>query len=1043
MQISEISIKRPVLATVMNLVILLIGLIAYDRLSVRLIPDVDVPIVTVFTFYPGANAQVIETQITQPIEDALSGIEGIDFISSISRAESSQVSVRFKLDRDADGAAADVRDKVAQSINFLPEEAEPPIVQKQEADAQPIIYMAMSSDRHTNVELADIAERLVKDRVQTIPGVARADVYGNRFAMRVWLDPNRLAGFELTPADIEAALRRQNIEVPAGRVESQQREFTVLAETDLNDPAEFEAIIVKETDEFLVRLGDVARVELGADNARFRARHNGRSAVPVAIVKQATANPLDISAGLNEMLPEIQRTLPEGVQISNAFDSTSFIQYSIDEVYVTVGEAIVLVMLVIFLFLRNWRAVLVPLVTIPVSLIGAFGMMLLFGFSINTLSLLAMVLAIGLVVDDAIVMLENIYRHMENGMPPLQAAFKGSRQIGFAIVAMTVTLAAVYVPFAFATGRSGLLFVEFALTLAGAVLISGFTALTLSPMMCSKLLKHEEKHGKVFEFGEKLLRGLDSLYHRALSRVLRQKFVTMIFAAAIVGGMAYFQLSLPDELAPSEDQGAVLGFASAPEGATIDYTNRYLLQIEAAYREGVPEARDVFAVAGFNGVTNGIAFVRLDAWEDRERSAQQIAQSLFPVFMGIPGVMAFPVNPPPLGQRDFGQPLRFIVQTTGTWEELDQTVQALLVRMRDNPNLTNPDSDLKLNKPELKIDVNREKVASVGSSVDEVGRAVETMFGGRNVTRFKMGTEQYDVIVQLEEGSRRTPTDLSNVFVRGANDQMIQLQNLATVTETVAAKELNHFNKLRAATVSAGLAPGYAMGEAIQWMEGALEEVAPLALYDLGGQAREFRESATSALLLMSLALVFIYLVLAAQFESFIDPFIILVSVPLAMFGAFLCLNALNWGNASGIWQQTGSWNIYTQIGAVTLVGLISKHGILMVDFANQLRELGRDKFDAILEAASLRLRPILMTTGAMVLGAVPLAIATGAGAEARHQIGWVIVGGMSFGTVFTLFVVPVVYLLLSGKHESAEVMERAAAESQLDVPDAQPEPAT
>jgi multidrug efflux pump len=1022
MQISEISIKRPVLATVMNLVILLIGLIAYDRLSVRLIPDVDVPIVTVVTLYPGANAQVIETQITQPIEDALSGIEGIDYISSISRAELSQVSVRFKLDRDPDGAASDVRDKVAQARARLPEEAEPPIVQKQEADAQPIIYMAMSSDRHTSTEVADIAERLVKDRVQTIPGVARADVYGNRFAMRVWLDPNRLAGFELTPADIEDALRRQNIEVPAGRVEGTEREFTVLAETDLNEPAEFEAIIVKETDEFLVRLGDVARVELGADQARFRARHNGNAGVPVAVVKQATANPLEISKALNEMVPEIQRTLPEGVRISNAFDTTSFIQRSIDEVYLTVGEAIVLVMIVIFLFLRNWRAVLVPLVTIPVSLIGAFGMMLVFGFSINTLSLLAMVLAIGLVVDDAIVMLENIYRHMEKGLSPMAAALKGSKQIGFAIVAMTLTLAAVYFPFAFATGRSGLLFIEFALTLAGAVLISGFTALTLSPMMCSRLLKHEKRHGKAFELGEKLLRGLDSAYHNSLARVLNHKYLTLVFASAVIGGMVYLQINLPDELAPAEDQGGVLGFATAPEGATIEYTNRYLLQIEQAYRDNVPEYTDIFAVAGFNNnVTTGIAFVSLQPWKQRERTAQQVAQALFPVFMNIPGVLAFPVNPPPLGQRDFGQPLRFVVQTTGTWEELDDTVESLVAKMRENPNLTNPDTDLKLNKPELKIDVNREKVASVGASVSEVGRAIETMFGGRNVTRFKMGTEQYDVIVQLEEGSRRTPTDLSNVFVRGAEDRMIQLQNLATVTETVAAKELNHFNKLRSATVSAGLAPGYPMGEAINWMEGALAEVAPTALYDLGGQAREFRESATSALLLMSLALVFIYLVLAAQFESFIDPFIILVSVPLAMFGAFLCLNALNWGNGTGLWQLAGSWNIYTQIGAVTLVGLISKHGILMVDFANQLREIGRDKFDAVLEAASLRLRPILMTTGAMVLGAVPLAFASGAGAEARHQIGWVIVGGMSFGTIFTLFVVPVVYLILSGKHAPVE----------------------
>ena len=1033
MKLSETSIRRPVLATVLNLVVLLIGVISYDRLTVRLIPNVDVPIVTVATFYPGANAQVIESQITKPIEDALSGIEGVDYIRSVSRAESSQVSVRFLLDRDADAAASDVRDRVAQARGFLPEEADEPIVQKQEADAQPIIYLAFSSDRHDSVEIADIATRLVKDRIQTIPGVARADVYGNRFAMRVWLDPDRLAGYELTPDDVEDALRRQNIEVPAGRVESSEREFTVLAETDLREPGEFAQIVVKETDDFLVQLGDVARIELGADNSRFRARFNRRSAVPLAIVKQAVANPLDISIALKEMLPEITRTLPDGMRIDVAFDSTIFIQESIDEVYVTVGEAIVLVMIVIFLFLRNWRAVLVPLVTIPVSLIGAFAMMLLFGFSINTLSLLAMVLAIGLVVDDAIVMLENIYRHIEKGMPPFEAALKGSRQIGFAIVAMTLTLAAVYVPFAFSTGRSGMLFIEFALTLAGAVLISGFTALTLSPMMCSKLLHHEEKHGRLFDLGERMLRGLEGGYQRILGRILRQRMLTVGAGAAIVTAMVFLFLSLPDELAPQEDQGFVIGFATAPEGATIDYTNRYAQQMEEIY-ESVPELDRFFKIVGFNGVTSAIGFVGLTPWDERDRSAQQVAQSLFPRFMNIPGLLAFPVTPPPLGQRSFGQPLSFIVQTTGTWEELDETVQLLTAKMAENPRLTNPDSDLKLNKPELKIEVNREKVASVGADVASVGRTLETMLGGRNVTRFKMGTEQYDVIVQVEDSMRRTPGDLSNIFVRGAGDTMIQLQNLATVTETVAAKELNHFNKLRAATVSAGLAPGYSMGEALAWMEDALEEVAPSALYDLSGQSREFRESESSAIVLMVLALLFIYLVLSAQFESFVDPLIILVSVPLAMFGAFLCLAALNQGNQLGWWGLTGSWNIYTQIGAVTLVGLISKHGILIVEFANQLREAGRDKLGAVQEAAVLRLRPILMTTGAMVLGAVPLAIATGAGAEARHQIGWVIVGGMSFGTVFTLFVVPVFYLLLSGAHRAVAVRDEARPAAPADV---------
>ncbi|HMB43198.1 MAG TPA: efflux RND transporter permease subunit, partial [Luteimonas sp.] len=537
MVLSDISIRRPVLATVMNLVILLLGIICYSRLPIRLIPNVDIPVVTVATSYPGANAQVIESQITKPIEEALSGIEGIDYIQSVSRAESSQVTIRFRLDRDADAAASDVRDRVAQARGVLPDTAEEPIVQKQEADAQPIIYLAFSSDRHSLIDIADVANRLVKDRVQTIPGVAQAQVYGNKYAMRVWLDPEKLASFGLTPADVEAQLRAQNIEVPAGRVESQQREFTVLSETDLRTPEQFSAIVLKNSAGYLVRLGDVAKVELGADSARFRARYNGHNAVPLGIVKQAVANPLDISDALKKMLPEITRTLPAGMKVEIAYDTTVFIKQSISEVYKTVGEAVLLVVLVIFLFLRSWRAVLIPIVTIPVSLIGAFALMYLFGFTINTLSLLAMVLAIGLVVDDAIVMLENIFRNVEQGMKPFDAALKGSKEIGFAIIAMTLTLTAVYMPFAFSTGRTGKLFIEFALTLAGAVLVSGFTALTLSPMMGSKLLHQEAKHGRFYEMGERVLNGLDAGYRRALITALGLRWLVVAMAVTIFLGI--------------------------------------------------------------------------------------------------------------------------------------------------------------------------------------------------------------------------------------------------------------------------------------------------------------------------------------------------------------------------------------------------------------------------------------------------------------------------------------------------------------------------
>ena len=1021
MILSDISIRRPVFAWVMNLVVLLVGVIAYTRLPVRLIPNVDVPVVTVNTAYPGASAQVIESQVTQPIEEALSGVEGVEFMESVSREQSSQVTIRFRLNRDPDGAAGDVRDRVAQARGALPEEVDEPIVQKQEADQQPIIYLAFSSDRHSQVEIADFAETLVKDRVQTIPGVAQAQVYASTYAMRVWLQPQRLAGFGLTPADVEAALRRQNVEIPAGRVESSAREFTVLSETDLKTPEQFGNVILTDVGGTLVRLRDVARVELGQEQERFRARYNGKNAVPLGIVKQAVANPLDISDALQLMLPQVTASLPEGMKVEIAYDSTIFIRESIEEVKHTVLIAIGLVIGVIFLFLRSARATLIPLVTIPFSLVGAFGLMYAFGFTINTLTLLAFVLAIGLVVDDAIVMLENIVRHVEAGMKPFEAALKGSKEIGFAIVAMTLTLAAVYVPLAFSTGRTGKLFVEFALTLAGAVLVSGFTALTLSPMMASRMLR-DQPHGRFYEIGENLLRRLDAGYRRWLGRALAARGVVIAGAALVFVAAAALFWRLPQETAPKEDQGFLMAMGIAPEGATVDYTDKYARQIEGMLM-GLPDQQRVFQIVGFPDVTTTIGFTMLKDWGERtqttkgkllshEQSAPEASDALSgQLFFAVPGVMAFSMTPPPLGSDDFlGKPISFVVQSSGTWDELDAVVRKLTTKMRENPQLINVESDLKLDKPQLKLDVDRDKVAAVGSDVATVGRTLETLLGGRNVTRFKRGSEQYDVVVQVEDAARRTPGDVSNIFVRGGDGQMVQLSNLVSARETVAAKQLNHFNKLRAATITAQLAPGYATGAALDWMEKAMREIAPGTPYDLSGQSREFREASSEFLLIFALAIGFIYLVLAAQFESWVDPFVILLgSVPLAFFGALLLLTLTG-----------GSINIYTKIGLVTLVGLIAKHGILIVEFANQLQEQGRAKLDAVLEAAALRLRPILMTTGAMVLGAVPLAIAGGAGAEARNQIGWVIVGGMAIGTVFTLFVVPVVYLLLARDHRRA-----------------------
>jgi len=1008
MILSDISIRRPVLATVMNLLIVLVGIIAYDRLSVREYPNIDVPVVTVKTTYPGANAEIMETQVTQPLEDSLSGIEGIDFMTSVNRAESSQITINFRLNRDADAAANDVRDRVSRARGLLPDEIEEPIVSKEEADAQPIIYMAFSSDRHDPLEVTDVADRLVKDRVQTINGVANVMIFGERrYSMRIWLERTRMAAYGITPQDVEAALRAQNLEVPSGRIESAEREFTVLAETDLRTPEQFRQVILRDDEGYLVRLGDVARVAIGPAEERRITRFKGENAVALGIVKQSTANPLDVSAELRKMLPDIKAVLPEGMQVNIAYDKSIFIDRSIEAVYTTIAEAVALVIVVIFGFLRSVRATLIPMVTIPVSLVGAFIFMYAFGFSINTLTLLAMVLAIGLVVDDAIVMLENIYRHVENGEPPLQAALKGSKEIGFAVLAMTFTLAAVFAPVAFTEGRTGQLFAEFALTLAGAVIVSGFIALSLSPMMCSRMLKHE-KHGAIYEAGERVLNALNSGYERLLRGALHLRWLVIALALGVVVGMGVLFTQIKSELAPTEDRGLVMGIGIGPDGATPAYTDKSARQMEAIYK-GIPEVERYFMVVGFPVVNQIISFVGLQDWNDRERSAGQIAGELRPKLFGIPGVLAFALQPPSLGQSVISRPVEFYIQTTESYEALQAVTNKVMEKVRQNPGLANPDTDLKLNKPELRVSVNREKAATLGVDVSTINRTLETMLGGRKVTRYKQGGEQYDVIVQVDEVNRRDPQDLTNIQVRGTDDEMIPLTNLLSIEETVSPRELNHFNKLRAVKINANLAPGYSLGEALAFMQQTVREVAPEALSDYGGQSREFMESSNALYVTFLLALGFIYLVLSAQFESFRAPLIIMLSVPLAMAGALLTLKFTG-----------GTLNVYSQIGLITLVGLITKHGILIVEFANQMRDRGHELQQAVVEAAVLRLRPILMTTGAMVLGAIPLALATGAGAESRIQIGWVIVGGMTFGTLLTLFVVPVVYTLLAGRRPQA-----------------------
>jgi multidrug efflux pump len=1053
MKLSEISVRRPVFATVMSLLLILVGAVSYTKLSVREYPRIDEPVVTVGTRLIGASSEVIESQVTKPLEDSIAGIDGVDILTSISRAEQSFITVRFKLSKDPDSAAADVRDRVARVRGRLPDATDESIVAKVEADAFPVVWIAFTSETMSPLEITDVVNRIVKPRLQTIPGVADVPIFGERkYAMRIWLDPDKLASYRLTTQDVEDALRRQNLEVPAGRIESQQREFNVTARTDLNTERQFADVALKSVNGFTVRLRDVARIEQAAASERQSVRLNGVPAISAGVIRNATANPLEISAGVREALPKVQLDLPPGMKVQIANDNSIFIDRSVKSVYTTIAEAVALVALVVFVFLRTLRASIIPLVTIPVSLIGTFSLMAMAGFTINTLTLLSLVLAIGLVVDDSIVVLENIFRHIEEGgghlMTPFQAALKGVREIGFAVLAMTMTLAAVFAPLAFTPGRTGRLFVEFALALAGAVIVSGFVALTLTPMMCSLLLKHNPKPNFFDRGMERFLVWVTGGYSSALRWVLGAPgagavrpvapkggagtwgtalrslgprwIVLVVMAAAAAGSWTLFK-GLRSELAPMEDRGVVLGSINAPDGATLEYTMRYGRELERIAARH-PELDRVFVSSGNPTVAQALSFMGAKDWSEREKSTQQIARELQQQFAGLPGVNAFASTPPSLGQGFRDRPVNFVIVTSDSYQNLAGAAQQILAEMSKNPGFVAPDSDLRLNKPELFMEVDRDRAADAGVSVDQVARTVETMLGGRAVTRYKRGADQYDVMVQTQTAGRTTPEDIEKLFVRGRGDVMVPLSSLVKVRESVSPRELNHFNQRRSVSITANLAPEYALGDALQFMDDTARKVLkPGYATELNGVSREFRSSSGALALVFVLALVFIFLVLSAQFESFVDPFVIMLAVPLSMVGALAAIQITG-----------GTLNVYSQIGLITLVGLITKHGILIVEFSNQLRQQGRSVMEAAIEAASLRLRPIMMTTGAMVLGAMPLALASGAGAESRQQIGWVIVGGMTVGTLLTIFVVPTVYTLFArravpGENTTPEASEQPA----------------
>ncbi len=1035
MRLSDISIERPVFATVMSLLLIVLGLMSYTRLTLRELPAIDPPVVSVDVTYPGASAGVVETRITQVLEDALAGIEGIESLQSRSVNGRSSVTIEFTLDRDIEAAANDVRDAVSRVAGRLPEEADPPEVQKADSDSEVILWLNMSSTGMDTLQLTDYADRYVVDRLSALNGVSQVRVGGQqRYAMRIWLDRDALAARGLTAGDVESALRAENVELPAGRVESEARDFTLRVERSYLKPEDFAQIpLGKGNDGYVVRLGDVARTELASSERRAYFRSNGVPNVGLGIVKTSTANSLDVALAARAEAEQIQKSLPEGTRIFVAFDSTIFIEAAVERVWATLFEAIALVLLVIWLFLGSMRAALIPAVTVPVCLVAAFIALYAFGFSINLLTLLALVLCIGLVVDDAIVVLENIQRRADLGEPALVAAKRGTKQVAFAVISTTAVLVAVFLPIGFLEGNTGRLFRELSVALAAAVAISALVALTLTPMMSSKLVRpHDTEKPNRMHAG--IARGLDAVsrgYRKLLERSIQRVW---LFGALMVGALVasgfLFKL-VPSELAPPEDRGVFFASVVGPEGAGFDYTVGQIRQVENVLLkqvgEGKPMQRVNTRVPGGFGASEemhtGQAIVFLQDWDKRDVTTDDVVSQVRKDLGSLAGVRVNPQVRTGL-TRGGGQPFQ-IVLGGSEYAELAQWRDRVLARLEKNPNFFAADSDYKETRPQMRVLIDRARAADLGVSVTEIGRTLETMMGSRRVTTFVDNGEEYDVILQAASAARATPSDLSAIQVRGNNGELVPLSNLVTISELAEAGSLNRFNRLRAITISAGLAPGYRMGDAIAWAEQVVREELPdTAQIDWKGESREFRKAGGAVLLTFAMALLVVYLVLAAQFESFIHPLVIMLTVPLGVLGALL-----------GLWMAGSTLNLFSQIGIVMLVGLAAKNGILIVEFANQLRDEGRDVRDAILEACAVRLRPILMTSVATIMGAIPLVVAGGPGSASRSTIGIVVIFGVAFSTLLSLFVVPVFYRLLAPYTRSPEAVKHRLEKLEAETP--------
>ena len=1001
MNISELSIRRPVLSTVMTLIILLFGFIGYNSLGVREYPSVDNPIISVSCSYPGANADVIENQITEPLEQNINGIPGIRSLSSVSSQGSSRITVEFELSVDLETAANDVRDKVSRAQRYLPRDCDPPTVSKADADATPILMVAIGSDKRSLLEISEIADLTVKEQLQTIPDVSSVEIWGEKkYSMRMWLDPIKMSGYGITPMDVKNAVDRENVELPSGSIEGDNMELSIRTLGLMHTAEEFNNLIIKEDNNRIIRFSDIGRAELEARDLKSYMKMNGVPMIGVVVIPQPGANHIDIADEVYKRMETMKKDLPEDVTYQYSFDNTKFIRASINEVKSTVYEAFVLVIIIIFLFLRDWRVTLVPCIVIPVSLIGAFFVMYLAGFSINVLSMLAIVLSVGLVVDDAIVMTENIYIRIERGMSPKEAGIEGSKEIFFAVLSTTITLVAVFFPIVFMEGTTGRLFREFSIVVSGSVIISSFAALTFTPMLATKLLVRRKEKNWFYCKTEPFFEGLNSRYSKLLDKFLSKRSWAWVITAITIGVIFFLWNAVPSEMAPLEDRSRITVRTSGPEGVTYEYMRDYTEDIYALADSIMPDAEAITARV-WSG--SGNVQITLKDLKDRDYSQMQVAEQLSKMVQKKTKARAFVQQQSTFGGRRGGMPVQYVIQATNI-EKLEKVLPVFMAKVYESPVFQMADVNLKFSKPEARISINRDKANVMSVSTRSIAQTLQYGLSGQRMGYFYMNGKQYEIVGEINRQQRNQPVDLKSIYIRSDNGEMIQMDNLIELTEGIAPPQLYRYNRFVAATVSAGLAEGKTIGEGLDAMDAIAAEVLDDTFRTaLTGESKEYRESSSSLMFAFILALVLIYLILAAQFESFKDPFVIMLTVPLAVGGALIFM-----------YFGVQTMNIYSQIGIIMLIGLVAKNGILIVEFANQKQEAGVDKMIAIREASIQRLRPILMTSVSTILGLVPLAFATGEGANGRIAMGTSVVGGMLISTLLTMFIVPAIYTYIS-----------------------------